>query len=137
MKTDMSSFDILAVVTELKGDVRIKKVYQPSPGQLRVLLRYRDGSAKNLIVEVGKNIYLSDYAVPSPRKPSNFAMTLRKYLSNAVVTGVQQVGFDRIVELTVETGEGEFKLVFELFGEGNSLLIDSERIIRAVMKRRR
>ncbi len=137
MKTDMSSFDIMAVVSELKGDMRIKKIYQPTPAQLRVLLRYRDGEVKNLIVEVGKKIYLSDYAMPSPRQPSNFAMTLRKHLGNAVVTGVRQVGFDRIVELTVETGEGEFKLVFELFGEGNSLLIDSEGIIRAVMKRRR
>jgi predicted ribosome quality control (RQC) complex YloA/Tae2 family protein len=127
----------MAVVSELQGDMRIKKVYQPSPAQLRVLLRYRDGSSKNLIVEVGRKIYLSDYALPSPRQPSNFAMTLRKYLANAIIMEIRQVGFDRIVEISAQTRDGEFKLIFELFGEGNSILTDSEGLIKAVMKPRR
>ena len=127
----------MAIVAELQGDMRIKKVYQPTPGELRVLLRYRDGGAKNLIIEVGRKIYLSDYAMPSPRQPSNFAMTLRKYISNTIVTGIRQVGFDRIIEFSVATVDGDFKFIFELFGEGNSVLTDSEGVIKAVMKRRR
>jgi predicted ribosome quality control (RQC) complex YloA/Tae2 family protein len=89
---------------------------------LRMSVRFKDGETKNLLVEVGKRMYLSDYGMPSPRYPSNFAMTLRKYLSNAVVGEFKQVGFDRIVEFSIEGKEGGFKLIIELFGEGNILL---------------
>ncbi len=137
MKTDLSSFDIMAVVAELQQDMRIKKVYQPSPAQLRVFLRLREGGSRNLIVDVGKRMYLSSYAAPSPRRPSNFVMTLRKYLSNAIVKGIRQVGFDRIVELEADTKDGSFRLIFELFGDGNVILADEEGVIKAVMKPRR
>jgi predicted ribosome quality control (RQC) complex YloA/Tae2 family protein len=137
MKTDMSSFDIMAMVSELQRDMRLKKVFQPSPAELRVQVRFIEGGTKNILVEVGKKMYLSDYSPPSPKFPSNFAMTLRKHLTNAVVKEISQVGFDRIVELTAQCKEGDFKLIFELFGEGNVILTDSEGVIKAVMKRRR
>jgi predicted ribosome quality control (RQC) complex YloA/Tae2 family protein len=106
---------------------------------LRMSVRFKDGETKNLLVEVGKRMYLSDYGMPSPKYPSNFAMTLRKYLSNAVVGEFKQVGFDRIVEFTIEGKGGGFKLIIELFGEGNGniLLTDSKDVIKAVMKPRR
>jgi predicted ribosome quality control (RQC) complex YloA/Tae2 family protein len=137
MKTEMASFDIMAMVGELQSEMRIKKVFQPSPTELRIQLRFRDAETKNLLVEVGKKMYLSDYVIPSPKFPSNFVMTLRKYISNALVREIKQVGFDRIVELVVDTKEGIFKLIFELFGEGNVVLTDPKGRIKAVMKPRR
>lgn len=137
MKTEMSSFDIMAMTRELQLDMRVKKIFQPSPTHLRVQLRFKEGGTGNLSVEVGKRMYLSEFAMPSPKFPSNFAMTLRKYLSNAKVKEIRQVGFDRIVEMVAETKEGDFKLIFELFGEGNVILADAEGRIKAVMKKRR
>lgn len=137
MKTAMSSFDIMAMVDELPRELRIKKVYQPSPTELRIQVRVRGGGNMNLLMEVGKKMYLSDYALPSPRFPSNFAMTLRKYLSNAIIKEIRQVGFDRIIEIVTETAAGEYRLVIELFGEGNALLVDHEGIIKTVMKPKR
>ncbi|RMF89859.1 MAG: fibronectin-binding domain-containing protein [Methanobacteriota archaeon] len=138
MKSEMSSFDLMAVVGELKTmDLRIKKIFQPSPTELRIQVRLREGGTKNLLAEIGRALYLSDHALPSPRFPSNFAMTLRKHLSNAVVKEIRQAGFDRIVELVAGTREGDFRLVFELFGEGNVVLTDEEGVIKAVMRPKR
>jgi predicted ribosome quality control (RQC) complex YloA/Tae2 family protein len=117
--------------------MRVKKIYQPSPSQLRILVRFREGRTQNLMVEVGKRMYLSDYAVPSPKFPSNFVMTLRKYLSNSIVNEIRQVGFDRIVEIILSTSAGNYKLIIELFGEGNVILTDSDGQIKAVMKPRK
>jgi predicted ribosome quality control (RQC) complex YloA/Tae2 family protein len=137
MKTEMSSFDVMAMVGELQCEMRIKKIYQPSPTELRIQIRPREGGSKNLLVEVGKKMYLSRFTLPSPKFPSNFAMTLRKYLANTIVKEVRQLGFDRIVEITSESRDDRYKVIFELFGEGNVLLIDMEGRIKAVMKRRR
>jgi predicted ribosome quality control (RQC) complex YloA/Tae2 family protein len=137
MKTDMSSFDIMAMVTELQREMRIKKIFQPSPTQLRLQVRFPEGQKGNISVEVGRGMYLSDFEIPAPKFPSNFAMTLRKYLKNAVIDEIKQVGFDRIVEITTETRQGVFKLVLELFGEGNAALIDDAGLIKAIMKPRR
>jgi predicted ribosome quality control (RQC) complex YloA/Tae2 family protein len=134
MKTEMSSFDIMAMVSELQMDMRVKKIYQPTPSQLRILVRFREGGTKNLMVELGKRMYLSEFAIPSPKFPSNFVMTLRKYISNSIVKEIQQVGFDRIVELVLVTSEGDYKLIIEIFGEGNIVLTDSDGTIKAVMK---
>ncbi len=125
------------MVAEIKGDIWIKKIYQPSPERLRIQLRFQGGSTKNLVVEPGKKIYLSKYQVQTPKKPSNFAMVLRKYLSNTRVKEIKQVGFDRIVEVTAEGRAGVYRLILELFGEGNVILVDEENRIKSVMKSRR
>jgi predicted ribosome quality control (RQC) complex YloA/Tae2 family protein len=67
MKVDMSSFDVMAMASELQGDMRIKKVFQPTQTMLRMSVRFKDGETKNLLVEVGKRMYLSDYGMPSPK----------------------------------------------------------------------
>lgn len=135
MKTEMSSFDILAAVNELLEleGARLNKVYQVSPQELKILLSTKLGR-QELVIETGRRIHLTEYPKPSPEKPSTFAMTLRKHLENAVLTGVKQVAFDRIVELSFRKGGGEFNLIAELFGNGNVVLTDKNKKILAVMK---
>jgi len=137
MKEEMSSFDIMAAVAELPAEMRVKKVFQPTPSQLRIQLRTREGSTRNLIIEAGRRLYLSEHLLQAPRRPSNFAMTLRKHIANGVVREVRQISFDRIVEMRLENRGEEYRLVFELFGEGNILLLNKEGRIIAVMRPRR
>ncbi|MFH1774365.1 MAG: ribosome rescue protein RqcH [Methanobacteriota archaeon] len=136
MKIEMSSFDVLAVANELKNlrGARLNKVYQVSPQELKIQLNVRELGKQELVIEAGKRIHLTEYPKPSPEKPSTFAMTLRKYLENAVLTEVKQVSFDRIVELSFKKDEEEFELIGELFGKGNIILTDKNYKILAVMK---
>jgi len=138
MKSEMSSFDIYAAIQELatlKGS-RINKIYQVTPSELKILLHIKGFGRADLIVEVGKRIHLSEYPRPSPKHPSNFAMTLRKYFGNTRILDISQVGFDRIIEIKTEGKKGEYTLIAELFGEGNAVLIDDEGIIITLMKQR-
>ena len=61
--------------------------------------------------------------------PPPFAMVLRKHLRNARLTGVEQVGFDRILAFSFDTKNGERTLFVEVFRDGNIILVDEEGII--------
>jgi predicted ribosome quality control (RQC) complex YloA/Tae2 family protein len=64
-------------------------------------------------------------------------MALRKSLGNGKVTNVQQHEFERTVILKIKTKEGEFRLIVELFGEGNIILVSPEnRILHALVYKR-
>jgi len=60
-----------------------------------------------------------------PKTPTTFTMTLRKYLTNARITGIRQHGFDRIVEFEI----GKYRLIVELFSRGNIILLEGSKII--------
>ncbi|HIJ16912.1 MAG TPA: hypothetical protein HA364_03935 [Thermoplasmata archaeon] len=53
---------------------------------------------------VGRWLYVLKRGQEMPQQPSDFAMMLRKRVTNARLAGVRQQGFDRIVVLTLEKG---------------------------------
>ena len=55
--------------------------------------------------------------------PTSFASFLRKYIDNARVGKVEQVGFDRVVDMELFKADGTYHLIFEMFGGGNVLLV--------------
>ncbi|HWR82816.1 MAG TPA: NFACT family protein [Candidatus Deferrimicrobium sp.] len=58
-------------------------------------------------------------------------------LQNATVTGIRQLGFDRIIELTIEKNGGAGYVVIEALGpNGNILWLDGDRIPKATLRRR-
>ncbi len=135
MKTAMSSFDILAVVAELQHMIgaRVNKVFQPAGRELRVALHLPGRGREDLVIEAGRRLHLTSYPKKAPLTPTTFAMTLRKYLRNARLESIEQLGFDRIVMLRFERGGERYTLVAELFSRGNVVLTDSEGVILAVM----
>jgi predicted ribosome quality control (RQC) complex YloA/Tae2 family protein len=131
MKESMSSFDISAVVKEMQALVggRIEKVYHPSLDQL-VLSAKVPGEKKVFVhFRVGRWLYVSEKGLESPGPPSDFAMMLRKRITNARILEVKQQGFDRIVALELEK-EGHFDLILELFGDGNVILVENGTIVQ-------
>lgn len=140
MKQSISSFDIYAEVYELQNliNVRVNKVFQVTKDEMKLVLNVRDGGKKDLVIEAGKRIHLTEYPKPAPPKPSMFVMALRKYIGNGVLLSIRQVSFDRIIELVFRGREGEeYILVVELFGNGNVLLLNPSRDILAVMRPKR
>jgi len=140
LKEEMSSLDIAAITVEferlLRG-LRIVNVYQINPKTLLLKLRRVEGSSAQLLIEAGKRVHLTSYVFEKPPKPPDFCMALRKYLNNGVVEKAQQYEFERIVETTVKNRGEAYRLIVELFGEGNIILVDAEnRILHALAYRR-
>ncbi|MCW4021371.1 MAG: ribosome rescue protein RqcH, partial [Candidatus Bathyarchaeota archaeon] len=140
LKEEMNSFDITVVTVELDrilSGFHINKIYQLNPKTLLLKIRGREAHQSNLILEAGKRVHATSYVFKTPLKPPDFCMALRKYLRNGRIERVRQHGFERIVEITVTSRGKEFRLIIELFGEGNIILLDPEdKILHALRYRR-
>ena len=79
------------------------------------------GPKKYLITRPG-GFYLANYA---PRGGADgFAMFLRKHVKGKIIQDVRQHNLDRIIFIDL----GDATLVFELFGKGNILLLEGDKI---------
>ncbi|WP_276301781.1 ribosome rescue protein RqcH [Halorussus lipolyticus] len=129
-KRELSSIDLAAVVSELGTyeGAKLDKAYLYDDDLLRFKMRDFDRGRVELLVEVGdlKRAHVSDPEnVPdAPGRPPNFAMMLRNRLSGADFAGVEQYGFDRILQFHFERGDEDTTVVAELFGQGNVAVLD-------------
>jgi predicted ribosome quality control (RQC) complex YloA/Tae2 family protein len=128
-KKEFTSFDVAAAVRELKEailDSRVSNVYQLDSKTLLFKLHKPDRPAFGLVLESAKRLHLTSYMIEKPMVPPAFCMALRKCLRNGFLTSVEQYEFERVVILSFKTKAGEFRLVLELFGEGNIILVDEK-----------
>ncbi|MEM3046050.1 MAG: ribosome rescue protein RqcH [Candidatus Bathyarchaeia archaeon] len=138
-RESMSSFDIAVVVTELNSSAKeafIDNIYHHEGSSLLIKLR-REGSTSQLLIEAGRRIHLTWYLIQVPEKPSQFCMSLRRWLRNGRLLGVSQPGSERVVVLDVSTWAGSIRLIVELFGKGNIVLVDEHGEIRSCLYKRR
>ncbi|MEM3705477.1 MAG: ribosome rescue protein RqcH [Candidatus Bathyarchaeia archaeon] len=139
-KREFTSFDVAAVIGELKKLIlgsRVNNIYQPDSKTLLFKLHKPENPAFWLLFEAGKRLHLTSYTVEKPATPSAFCMALRKYLRNSVLTSVEQYEFERVVIFSFKAGNGNLKLVLEIFGEGNAILIDeNDAILHALTYKR-
>jgi predicted ribosome quality control (RQC) complex YloA/Tae2 family protein len=139
-KKEFTSFDVAAVVRELKAavlDSRVENVYQLDSKTLVFKLHKPDKPAFWLVLEAGKRLHLTSYAVEKPKMPPAFCMALRKYLRSGWLTGIEQHEFERVVVFSFKTKDGRLQLVLELFGEGNIILVnDDDEILHGLTYKR-
>jgi predicted ribosome quality control (RQC) complex YloA/Tae2 family protein len=139
-KKEFTSFDVAAVVRELKdviADSRVSNVYQLNSKTLLFKLHKPSKPAFRLILEAGRRLHLTSYVVEKPFVPPAFCMALRKYLRNATLVSVEQYEFERVVVFTFKSNAGDLRLVLELFGDGNIILVDEEdKILHALVYKR-
>jgi predicted ribosome quality control (RQC) complex YloA/Tae2 family protein len=131
MKESLSSFDVTASVRDLEKLVggRVEKVYHPKLDQLVLSVRMAGEGKGYIVFTVGRWLYISDKAPEAPAQPSDFAMMLRKRITNAKITHVRQQAFERIAVFSLEKEE-KFDLVLELFAEGNVILVKDGVIVQ-------
>ncbi len=134
MKEGMSSFDIAAMVKELQCLIggRIDKAFQLAREKLLLRIRVPEEGRKDLIIVVGKWVYLATQPQETPKTPTSFAMLLRKHLSNGKITKIEQHGFDRIIVFHVQKAEN-YQLICEMFQEGNVVLVQEGKIIQPLI----
>lgn len=140
MRKEFSSFDVAVAVRELKAAIvpsRVNNVYQPDRKTLLLKLHRVNNPAQSLILEAGRRLHLTSYAAEKPVTPSAFCMGLRKHLRNAQLTGLDQYEFERVVAFEFKTSGGSLRLILELFGDGNIILLgDDDRILQAMSYKR-
>jgi predicted ribosome quality control (RQC) complex YloA/Tae2 family protein len=72
-----------------------------------------------------------------PSTPNNKVLSLRKHIRDLPVKNFYQKNLDRVVVFEIAYKDGFYKLIFELFGEGNLILVGpNEKIILAYNYRR-
>ena len=131
MKAAMSGFDLRAIAGELDkfSGAYVKKAYMPHYEQIVLRINPKEMDQFDLVLVRGERIYTSNRDRPMPMTPPPFAMMLRKHLKNARMTGVRQLGFDRVLVFDFDTKFGERHLYVEVFRDGNIILADEEGII--------
>ncbi|MGQ0797843.1 MAG: ribosome rescue protein RqcH, partial [Methanobacteriota archaeon] len=132
MKTELTSFDIKALVAEGQGLVGgyIDKVYQRED-EVIVRINVPDAGRAELYFLVGR--WLCVHAVEErPVAPPPFAQTLRRLLDNARIASIEQRGLDRVAVFTVERGAEVYRIVFEVFGKGNLVVVRDDECVAAL-----
>ncbi|KRM96289.1 fibronectin-binding protein [Liquorilactobacillus aquaticus DSM 21051] len=96
-----------AMVHELQKLVsgRVGRISQPFPNEVIVTIRAQRHNYPLLLSAHPSyaRIQISDMPFKNPPVPTNFTMTLRKYLEGAKLTKVEQLENDRVVYLSFET----------------------------------
>ena len=131
-RKEFTSFDIAAAISELTGliaESRVNNIYQLDEKTLIFKLHKINLPTIKLVIEAGRRLHSTVYAQENPTVPPAFCMTLRKYLRGAWLLSIEQYEFERIVTVNFKTKEGLFKLVLELFGEGNAILTNEKNMI--------
>jgi len=137
MKREMRAFDVLAVVNEMQPLVGgyIDKIFQWDGNNVLIRVNTRNGGKAELFFRDGRWLYLTPERPDLPDFPEPFAVHLRKNLTNARITSIKQVEFDRLVMIDLYRGE-DYRLVIELFGDGNLLLVKEGKILNCLSSRR-
>ncbi len=122
---------------------RVEKVSQPSKEELVLSLRNRTGAYK-LLLSVRSNsprVHFTKYAPDNPQTPPMLCMLLRKTLVGAVLTGLRQVGLDRVLFLDFdasnEIGDRVHpSLCIEIMARhSNIILLDENGVVIDAVKR--
>ncbi len=124
-----------AQTNELRGLIgfKIDKIQQPERDMIVLVLR-GEGSTKRLLLSANSanpRIHLTASKFENPDVPPMFCMLLRKHLSGGKLTDVRQLGFERIVDIGIEsyTELGELTqkhLLCEIMGRNSNLIFLNE-----------
>ena len=127
----MSGIDVKAITSELatKLPLWIDKVYQYETRTLSIRLNGENKARYQMIIEAGRRAHLVKDLPEPPKNPPQFAMFLRKYLSGGKVLAIHQHGLERILIFDIGKGNLIYRLIIELFDEGNIILTDENYTI--------
>lgn len=130
-------------IAEFAIDSRVDKIYQPSRDEIVINLRSREGSKKLLIScnADAARIHFTDFPPENPSKPPMFCLLLRKRLTGAWITSIEQKDLERILRInfsgTDELGDKiGYSLIVEIMGRySNVIFVDKDNKIIDSLKR--
>lgn len=129
------SFMTSAITSEINEQIcgrKVDKVCQPERDEIDLIFH---ALVRNRLVincsAATPFVALSEQSKENPATPPMMCMLLRKHLSRARVSSVEQIGFDRIIRIAFESGDdlGFVKnkyLYCEMMGRGSNLIFVDE-----------
>jgi len=139
-KKEFTSFNVAVAVHELKEAIansRVNNIYQFNAKTILLKLHKTDNPPLRLVMEAGRRLHLTAYALKPPHVPPAFCMALRKHLRGGWIDNVEQYEFERVVTIHFKTKTGVLRLILELFGEGNIILTGEKgEILQALIFKR-
>ncbi|XTR37378.1 Rqc2 family fibronectin-binding protein [Paraclostridium tenue] len=126
-----------AISNELSSKLvggKIDKVYQPENDEIVLHIRNNKENFKLVLSASASNprVYLSkNYKKENPINAPMFCMLLRKYIQSGNIVSVSQVGFERIIKITVESLD-ELKakttkdIIIEIMGRHSNIILTHE-----------
>ncbi len=126
------------VIHELKSVAqggRIEKIYQPERDEIILQMRTFEGG-RRLLINAGSNCPRIGFTAAQRENPMQapmFCMLLRKHLTGACLTKIEQMGFERVAKLTFDTRdemgfECKKYLVAEVMGKYSNLIFCNEQM---------
>lgn len=126
----------LSVLTrELKQaltDGKITKIYQPERDEIVLFIFNKQTHKLVISANAGVNrIHLTEMPTDNPKTAPSFCMLLRKHLTNAVITDIYQMPFERVVDFYLDAVDelgykNKLHLIFELTGKTSNIILTKE-----------
>ncbi|KAJ2629453.1 hypothetical protein H4R22_003307 [Coemansia sp. RSA 1290] len=141
MKQRFTALDVRSIVTAFKQrlvGLRLQGIYDVN--SKTYLLKFTKPDCKELvIIESGIRIHTTEYTRDKSITPSAFCMKLRKHLKARRLTGVRQLGMDRVIdfEFAAAAGaqaEGTYHIICEFYASGNIILTDHNYNILTLLR---
>ena len=125
-----------AMVNELNQNLsggRISKIQQPFANELILTVR-SNRKNRQLLLSAHPNyarVQITDQPFANPAKPSTFVMSLRKYITSAIVQDFRQLNNDRVVmvDLSAKNELGdihEYTLITEIMARHSNIFLVSK-----------
>ena len=132
----MTLLDVEAEVKEMRAKLigcRLANVYHLNARTF--VFKLAQTSVKHfLLIESGTRIHMTSYIREHDAIPNNFAAKLRKHIRLARLDNIEQIGTDRLIDLTFGTGQRQCHVIVELFAQGNIVLTDYEYAIIMLLR---
>ncbi len=133
------AFDAAAVrylTQELKENLingRIDKIHQPEKDEITLHVRTLSGNFKLVLSASSAHprVHFTDVAKKNPITAPMFCMLLRKHIGSGKITAVEQIGFERIIRLSIESydelGDLTTKyLIAEIMGRHSNIILTTK-----------
>lgn len=128
---ELTAFDVYKLISEshflISG--KVDNIYQTEQKDLYLQIYIKDKPKQLLRIIAGKCFYLTKTRPEFPGNLQRFCAYLRKFLINSRIKSIEQVDYERIIKLVLETKDSNYELFAELFGKGNIILTKDNKII--------
>ncbi|MCS7299975.1 MAG: NFACT family protein [Fimbriimonadales bacterium] len=137
--TPFDSLSLYAALQERSFFIggRIQEIRQPDALTI-VLHLYWNRAEHRLLISADAQfarLHCISAKTPNAPTPPPFLQSLRKHIDGGIVRHAQLIGFDRIVQMDIQTREGVFRLMIELMGKhSNVILVEPTGLIRSALK---
>ena len=137
MKTRMSMVDCRRMVLDLEKKIVgmwVHNVYDITSKTFQFKLSVPGKDKVQLLIESGVRFHTTKYVRNKSSFPSGFSIKLRKHIRGKKLSGVRQVGVDRVVVFTFGFEQFAYHLIVELYASGNVILTDSNYLILTTLR---